>query len=260
MQGIRGCSLKNFRYNCAALKTFDHFTPEIGMETATSNGPGRPLSEMLLHDVGEPALRAIMTVVAWNHVHALENAESQYSPQVGRARCGLLRWMHIDSDMLDLVQNRYPGVSVDWASNESNGGMHIEVLAGDSLIHLVHDPDPEVMVPKSEYGQTAASTNTDWLFPELAPQPASSAKYCAVLFHSRSDVGAMPSNLEIRFPDGNGGYAAGHLRLYNLFPDLQNSDAIDREYDQLRHVGRVPEERVDDAAHPVVRPQEQIES
>lgn len=228
----------------------------ISLAKPRENEP-QGLHQQLLADIPRPALKAIATIIAWRHVHAVDEGIKLFG-EVGHWRNGTLRWIGIEADVMKFVKGRHTGIEVDGVACETNGMKHVEISAGNTLLQVVHDADPEALVPKSEYGQTAARTNTGWL-PGLEPEKKTE-KYCAVLFHSKGERGAIPARLEIRFPDGNEGYAAEHMRLYAMFPSLLDIEQVKNEYELLATDGRVPEEQVKDDAHPTIRPAVQVGS
>lgn len=223
----------------------------------TDNPHPQTLHEHLLAEIPRAALKAIATIIAWRHVQALEEGVKLFG-EVGRWRNGTLRWIGIEADIMQYVKGGHPGVDVEGVPCETNGMMHVEVSAGSTVLHVVHDADPDAIVPKSDYGQTAASTNTGWL-PGLEPEQTTD-KFCAVLFHSKGEPGSIPARLEIRFPDGKESYATEHLRLYAMFPSLLDIDQLKSEYVLLKIDGLAPEEQVKDDAHPTIRPATQVGS
>lgn len=168
-----------------------------------------------------PSLRSISAVVAWNHLQAPALGESTF-PHVGKDRCGLFRWMGIDNDLLT-ARSKLKNIDIQLCKNKNSGGKHIEIVGGDIKLLINHDRDPSVGVPKSEYGKSLAESNPLFAFAEEIKE---ADYYVAVLFHSRCwQVGFLPQNLEIRFPDDDE-YACEHLRLFDLYADLKSESWI----------------------------------
>jgi hypothetical protein len=178
------------------------------------------LHDEFCEEVGYEALQAIGAVVAWGHIRAPRAGSEQWG-EVGLDRCGVLRWIQTDADLLAL-DGKFTNVKMELCANNSGGMKHLEVSAGRFRILIVHDSAPQTLVPISDYAKALARRNHWTLFskPDESPLPENEIYY-VVLFHAKSDAkGEGPSALEIRFPDGDNGYAADHLRLYKLFPNL----------------------------------------
>jgi hypothetical protein len=225
-----------------------------------------PTDPQSLHDqflvaVQRESLRTLGAVVAWAHVQAPVVGHDLFG-EVGYERCGLLRWMKIDED-LRLLIGKLPGVDIEWKKNPAGGGKHIEISAGLFKLLLAHDGDPETLVPKSDYAKSLTRSNQMTMFgsgDELeALPPAAENRFYAVLFHSKAVTkGQTPGILEVRFPDGRNGYAADHLKLLTLFPEL-----IDEAWLSQASVGRsapaaAKEEKIKEEALPKLRKQPQV--
>src|SRR5262245_5757769 len=128
------------------------------METVPETKPSTPIREHFLASWPDAAVKALATVVAFNHLQSHEFATAKYG-EVGVARSGLLRWIATDADIVRLVSHRFPGVSVHFVPNATNGSRHVEVVAGDFRLLVLHDLDEMSIVPKSDYGRTAAECN-----------------------------------------------------------------------------------------------------
>lgn len=202
---------------------------------------------------GSEAIQAIAAIVAWSHVRAPREA-SEHWGEVGLERSGLIRWIRCDGDVLALNE-KFPGVTVGLFNNDNGGMKHIEILAGRFRLILSHDPDPETVVPFSDYGRSLVRVNQMSLFED---QPDSSLPpqnyYTAVLFHAKSDKkGEIPYCLEIRFPDGSGAYAASHLNLYRMFPNLLNEDWLLNASLNFAGATAAKEEKINEKALPTLR-------
>jgi len=184
------------------------------------------LHSQFLDSMTTNGMRTIGAIVAWAHVRAPGIGAERWG-DVGRSRSGVLRWIQIDADLIGL-KGKMPGVDIELCDNPSGGGTHIEVGAGNLRMLLAHDSDPQTLVPVCDYGKLLTRSNTNWLFPELQAEEDAKRKrnrstYYAVLFHSKaSSKGDAPYCLEVRFPDGEEKYAADHLKLYALFPELMD--------------------------------------
>lgn len=202
---------------------------------------------------GREALRAIAAVVAWGHVRSVELGLEQFG-DIGLERCGVLRWIMIDADLMRL-KSKLPGVDVGLYFNAACGQRHVEISAGKFRLLIAHDRSPEAIVPGSLYGKTLARSNQLLMFEEAAP--FTPQWYWAVLFHSKSEAkGQVPDSLEIRFPDGSDGYAMSHLRLYGEFPELQDPAELHRTVNAITGT-TVVEEVVVNRAVPTLRPAQQ---
>jgi hypothetical protein len=203
---------------------------------------------------GNDALRTVAAVIAWGHVRSLTSGQEQYG-EVGEERCGVLRWLQIDSDLMKL-KGRFPGVDISWVDNDC--GKHIEIAAGQFRLLVAHDRNPGAVVPLSVYGKTLARTNTLSLFQDFEePRSAGQFYYC-VLFHSKSDQkGQVPDFLEVRFPAGGDRgtepYAERHLRLYTLFPEIKDERWLLAESLNWVTTHRAKEETIVEHAIPKLR-------
>jgi hypothetical protein len=201
------------------------------------------------------ALRALGVLTAYHHLHSKSDATEAFG-EVGEARCGLLRWIATDADALRIMRSGFTGVGAELVGNPTNGGKHVEIVCGDFKILLIHDADPEAQVPISDYATEDALKNRYPLFVSddewKAEHPAAKRTlYTAILFHSKTSTSSLPSTLEIRFPDGTGDYQALPIDLYTRFAELKDDEAVNRLYAEITM--HVPEEIVEDQAHPKVR-------
>jgi len=214
-----------------------------------------PIHSEFVEAYGNEALRTIAAVIAWAHVRAVTTGQEQYGA-VGEERCGVLRWLQIDADLIKL-KGRFPNIDISWVDNDC--GKHIEIAAGKFRLLVAHDRNPGAVVPASIYGKTLAQTNTLSLFQELEdPQTTHGKHYYAVLFHSKSDQkGHVPDYLEIRFPAGGNSasepYAERHLRLYVLFPELAKEEWLLNESSTWATAVRAKEETIQENAIPKLR-------
>lgn len=215
------------------------------------------LHQMLREDVGPAALRDYGSVVAWWHINAPAFGEEHFG-EVGRERSGLLRWMGIESEVLAL-RGRHPGVRIDFVRDPVSCMKHVEVTATRSKLLLVHDADPEALVPRSDYGKTLARPNEMLLFSDFQEACNDGAEhYLGVLFHSKDLAkGSVPACLEIRFPVGST-YAAAHLDLYAEFPDLRSAEWLASDALRRRGVVVAQEEDIRDESNLSIRKAPQV--
>jgi hypothetical protein len=211
------------------------------------------INEEFIEAFGRPAIQAIGAIVAWSHVRAPRESAERWG-EVGLDRCGFIRWMQADSDLLRL-DGRFPGVKVGLFNNNSGGLKHIELSAGRFRLLLAHDADPRTVVPFSEYGNSLARSNQWLLFPDFNDrQPDSSQTIYAWLFHSKSDTkGEVPWCLDVRFPDGRGGYAVDHLRLNLMFPSLMDETWLLNASVDFSAAVTTKEEKIAEEAMPKLR-------
>jgi len=206
------------------------------------------------------ALHALGVIVAYNHLHSQEKAIRQYG-EVGKSRCGTIRWISTDADVLQIIQSSFAEVNAELVDNPTNGGTHIVIVCGEFKLLLIHDVDPDAQVPFSDYGRTEASNNRYSLFVSeenwVAAHPtAASTQYTSVLFHSKTSSHELPNTLEVRFPDGDDGYQAPAINLYKRFPELQDETSVNRLYTEIS--APVATEVIEDEAHPKPRKIKQI--
>lgn len=209
------------------------------------------------------ALLALAVTVAYRHLHSKEYATDKFG-EVGAARCGLMRWIATDADVLRIMRSDFTGVSAELVDTPANGGKHLEVNCGEFNILLIHDVDPDAIVPISEYGKKAANKNEaplfvsdeQWEVENPTPKPSI---YTVVLFHSKESTHALPCVLEIRFPDGKTGYQAPPINLHERFPELRNQDDVNRLRSQMFARVMATTEVVEDQSHPTVRKAHQAE-
>ena len=203
----------------------------------------------------DPLLEMMAAIVAWGHMHAPKSAFENYG-EVGIARSGLLRWIEIDSNLYKL-NGKFPGIQSVFVKSGATGMKHVEVLSRDFGVLVAHDPDDEVLLPKTDYAKDLTLSNQKCLFPDgIADAVDEKKRYYALLFHAKSEIaGEIPASLEIRFPDGCGGYAAEHLRLYNQFPHLKNPTWLIQKSQEFSSSNRPEEEKIKEQALPTFRQQ-----
>lgn len=224
-------------------------TKEKTMDIAPYDPQG--LHIKFLTSIGGDNLKKIAAVVAWAHLRAPVIGQERWG-DVGLSRWGLIRWIQIDADLLTL-NGKLDGVSVEWADNIPGPGKHLEIIAGDFRVLIAHDPDPHAVVPISDYGKTLATTNIQSLFPEhKAAQQATC--YYAVLFHSKSESKfQIPNALEVRFPDGEDGYACDHMKLYPMFSQLMDDAWLLQTSLEWSPAPVAKEEKIKEEAMPKLR-------
>jgi hypothetical protein len=221
------------------------------------------LHQRVIEAFGDGALETIAGVVAWAHV-STPTIGGQLYGQVGRERAGLFRWMQIDAHLLGLY-GKLEKVRFEWQPNRVNGGKHLEAIANDVRILIAHDHDPRTYVPVSDYATSLVESNQGMLFqlpdkagPITVADNSQARYYTVVLFHSKNEVkGQVPCTLEIRFPDGQGGYAADHMNLSLKYPNTTNIAWLQAASNQWVAEPVAGEEKVADAAVPAVRREKQ---
>lgn len=212
------------------------------------------LGEHLVQDFGREALEAIGAIISWAHIRAPREGAERWG-DVGVDRCGVLRWIQIDADLLKL-DGSFPGVSVGLFHNDGGGMRHIEVSAGRFRLLVSHDSNVNATVPLSNYGHSLAQSNQMSLFEVIEPAPANpvSSQSYAWLFHSKSaDKGEVPACIQIRFPDGKGRYASEHLRLDEMFPNLMDETWLLRASLNFPAAVAPNEEKIREEALPTFR-------
>jgi hypothetical protein len=206
---------------------------------------------------GRESTLAICSVVVRAHLQAAPRAKEVFG-FVGEERCGLFRWMQVDSELLGLTE-KYPGVRFKWERNPGCGGHHVDISAFNFRMLVVHDGDPESDALKSEYAKTLAESNQFRMFEDDLEfrDKSTSDKYLVILFHSKDHIkGCRPYALELKFPLGRGEYAASSIDLFNEFPELRNGALASPHALQSNGVAGsspVKEEEIDDLAHPQPR-------
>jgi hypothetical protein len=205
--------------------------------------------------ISRDVLEEVASVVVSAHVNAPVIGFDLWG-EVGKDRCGLLRWIEIDAALLGL-NGKLPGVSVGRFNNDGGGSTHIELQAGEFVILVAHDADPNTVIPKSEYGKNLVRIHTPTLFSHLEPVVESipqPAKRIACLFHSKSETkGERPDCIQVRFSDGADGYLATHMDLYAMFPRLMDGAWL-HEMALKRQAARVAEETIKEDAMPQLKP------
>lgn len=204
----------------------------------------------------EPIL-AISSVIARAHLQAGPKGKHLYGV-VGEERSGLFRWAQTDYESL-LLQGKFPGVNFTWEKNPEHGGHHVDISAFNFRLLIVHDGDPGSSVPISDYGKTLAKPNQMLMFPDEGKDrdknPAE--KYLVVLFHCKNyDKGRIPQILELRFPDGEGGYAASAIDVYQEFSELKDVNWLTTsalKWIELEAVEQAKVEDIGDDAFPKTR-------
>lgn len=225
--------------------------------------PESALHRRFDQNMPQQALRALAVIVAYRHLHSKEHATDKFG-EVGAARCGLIRWIETDADVLRIMRSDFAGVSAELVDTPSNGGKHLEVRCGEFNILLIHDVDPDAVVPISNYGKRAAEKNEAPLFISdeqwEAENPTSKpSTYTAVLFHSKESTHAVPCVLEIKFPDGQGGYQSPPINLHERFPELRDQDKVNRLRNEMFARVMATTEVIEDQSHPTVRKTRQAE-
>jgi hypothetical protein len=167
--------------------------------------------------------------------------------------------MQIDHEAL-LLNGKFPNVTFRLQKNPEGGGNHVDITAFNCRILLVHDGDPECLVPISSYGKTLAESNQRlFKFAEgnMNIDKDPSEKYLAVLFHSKAqEKASLPSILQLRFPDGLHDYAATSIDLYQEFSMLRDVNWLTTKalsWIEMPSVDPVKEEKISDEAHPQPR-------
>ena len=129
---------------------------------------------------------------------------------------------------------------------------------------MIHDIDPDAVVPISDYGKDAVKHNEAPLFISdeqwEAENPTSKpSTYTAVLFHCKQSTHDVPCVLELRFPDGHGGYQSPPINLYDRFPELRDQEKVQRLRSEVFARVEAATEVVEDQSHPTVRKARQSE-
>jgi hypothetical protein len=231
------------------------------IEKSSPPNDRQKLHARVLESVGRNALELIGAVVAWAHVRSYQIGGELYG-SVGRERSGLLRWMQCDSYLLRLSA-KIKHLMIRWVPNEGCAGKHIEIVADDVRLLIAHDQNADAYSPLSDYATTLVEPNQMSLFGsgEEPLVPAGNRFYTCVIFHSKSeDRGKPPQALQIRFPDGRGGYAVDHMDLLKMFPNLSNEVWLQNMSLEWAVIPLVSEEKVVDAAIPSVRKAKQVGS
>src|SRR5690242_134245 len=89
-----------------------------------------------LQTFNDDALKAVAAVVAAAHLRVPSACAEKWG-EIGELRCGYIRWMQIESDLL-AHQGKLAGIEIGLADNHTGGGKHVEIAAGQFRMLVVH--------------------------------------------------------------------------------------------------------------------------